>query len=565
MGLRDHLPCDIRSELVVHGRTQSFECRLLDRIGEGGMATVYLAEHEGRRVAVKYLNPEIMLSQDTALDRFVREASLLKGIRHPNIVRIYNLGVDQEDCPFLVMELVERAKTLATLIEVWRFRRSQAGEPDPATGRFRASLVPLGVLLPLMRQVIGALSELHVRGIVHRDIKPDNVLVSDVDGQCVAKLTDLGISKSLVGQDPGLTAENCVVGTPYYMSPEAVTGCRIDTTSGKAWYVGKQSDVWGIGVMLYELVTGCLPYTADIGGLPSASRLQSSQERANLMAAQVVGKVADAKFRHEPLGKYVEDPNRTLAEMIDICLTKEPWLRPQDAETLLPLIGLAEEEERNRGRTSDHSGPCASLPSKLISGVRSKSFGEAPTVASNPPPRLSAEPPMTVRDKADKKPHGTAGKRRMPRWPVAVLALAALAIGALVAYPYVQDVFPWFGQTTVSAPISSPSIVAPATARPLVSAPPRRQPDSGPARSTVAYQVLQQGRAAFRAGDCRTASKHMRAIQAAYPAFPETYRILGDCAHRAGDQAEARENYGRYLEFEGVVPLPPEALKIVNQ
>lgn len=563
MGLRDHLPCVIRSEIIANGRTHSFECRLLDRIGEGGMATVYLAEHEGRRVAVKYLNPELMRSQDTALDRFVREAGLLKGIRHPNIVRIYNLGVDQEDCPFLVMELVEHAKTLATLIEVWRFRRSRAGEPNPATGRYRSSLVPLGVLLPLMRQVIGALAELHARGIVHRDIKPDNVLVSDIEGQCTAKLTDLGISKSLVGKDPGLTAENCVVGTPYYMSPEAVTGCRIDSASGKAWYVGKQSDVWGMGVVLYELVTGCLPYAADLGDLPATSRLQSSQERANLMAAQVVGKVADAKFRHEPLSRFVEEPNRTLADMIDACLIKEPWLRPQDAEALLALIDLAQEEERERGRSSDHSGPCASLPSGLVSGVRSKTFGEAPTMASNPPPHPTP-PPSSVPPSAPGPKPRAEPRPGISRWTRAAFVLGALAVSGLVAYPFAVDGIQSLdnGAAGVSS-LPSPA-TTPVLASPQVSAPPRRRPDSGPARTSVAYQILRQGQAAHRSGDCRTAVRHMRAIQAAYPSFPETYRVLGDCAKRSGDLAEARENYGRYLEFEGVEPLPPEAMRVLN-
>jgi len=563
MGLRDHLPCDIQSELLVGSQTQKLECRLLQHLGDGGMATVYLAEMDGLRVAVKYLSTELLNSQASALDRFVREASLLKGLRHPNIVRVYNLGVDQEDCPFLVMELVENAKTLATVIEVWRHRRAQAG----ATGRYRTSLVPLKVLLPLLRQVVGALAELHARGIVHRDIKPDNVLVTGTEGSEVAKLTDLGISKSLVSQDPQLTAENCVVGTPFYMAPEAVRSCIIDPANNRPWYVGKHSDVWGLGVMLYELVTGRKPYDAELEDLPLTNRQRSSQEQANLLAANIVGKVADTNFRHAPISRFVDEPNQTLAEMVDICLVKEPWLRAPDAGTLLPLIEMAEREEDRRGRVSEDFGPAGPVSVTVATGTRSEDVGELKTIASNPPPRLASAEREQARTTRPKHPGPKAAPLFTRGMKAAALA-AGLAICAYVGYANWGDglaaplralVDSGLQTAAAPAPVSAPTAVP--SPAPVVA---KRQPDPGPKPGTQAYQILKQGRASFQAGDCRTGAKHMRAILAAHPAYPEAFRILGECARRSGDLPGARDYFERYLAFEGVAPLPPEAAKVMD-
>lgn len=570
MGLRDHLPCVVRSELLVNGQQQVLECRLLSRLGEGGMATVYLAELDGRRVAVKYLSTELLQSQASALDRFVREASLLKGLRHPNIVRVYNLGVDQEDCPFLVMELVEDAKTLATLIDVWRFRRAQAGLSGTDAGRYRTSLLPLNILLPLLRQVVEALAELHAQGIVHRDIKPDNVLVTEIGGRLVAKLTDLGISKSLVSKDPQLTAENCVVGTPFYMAPEAVRGCIINLASGKAYYVDKCSDVWGIGVVLYELITGRKPYDAELEDLPLTNRQRSSQEQANLLAANVVGKVADTNFRHAPLAKYVEEPNRNLAELVEICLVKEPWLRAPDASTLLTLIELAEREEEGRDRVSEDCGtalPPASI--KLATGTRSEDVGELKTIASSPPPRQASG----VREKAEDEapevrivPAVTRAQPVFPRGLVAGFFLVALAIAGLIGYLNWRS--DWVAPL-VALTDSGPSVTVVPTSAPAPLPSPstvlaKRRSDPGPLPGTQAHRILKQGQAAFQAGDCRTATKNMRAILAAHPAFPDAFRILGECARRSGDLAAARDNFERYLDFEGVTPLPPESMKVMH-
>lgn len=566
MSLRDQLPCTIKSDLLVNGQPQVLECRLLRRIGEGGMATVYLAEMDGRRVAVKYMSTELLHNQASALDRFIREASLLKDLRHPNIVRVYNLGVDQEDCPFLVMELVENAKTLATVIDVWRYRREQAGEPDPATGRYRTSLMPLKVLLPLLRQVVVALAELHARDIVHRDIKPDNVLVTEVDGRLVAKLTDLGISKSLSSKDPQLTAENCVVGTPFYMAPEAVTGCRFDPSTGRSWYVGKHSDDWSLGVVVYELITGRKPFDADLEDLPLTNRQRSSQEQANLLAANIIGKVADAKFRHAPLVKFVAEPNQSLAELVDICLVKEPWLRAPDAGTLLALIEMAEREEERRERVSEDFGP---EPASIRVGQTiSEGVGDLPTMASNPPPSLSVEPhPKTVEYSAEAADKPRAKSKLLSRGVVTGFILLVLAAAGYVGYGSLKDGWraPLVALTgpgeTESAASSALPKVPPSVPQPIVF---KRPPGPGPTQGTQAYRIYRQGVASFQAGDCTTATKDMRAILAAYTSFPEPFRILGECARRSGDLAGARDNFRHYLGFEGVAPLPPEAMKVVN-
>jgi TolB-like protein/tetratricopeptide (TPR) repeat protein len=221
---------------------------LLRELGRGGMATVHLAIQEslGREVALKRLAPTGGDADGVAAERFLREARIAASLHHPNILPIHDFGV-HEGVPYLAMEY-EAGGTIA-----------------PMTGE---KLAPREALR-LVRDVASALDYAHARGVVHRDIKPDNIL-RRADGG--AMLSDFGIARLMQG-DSVLTTEGTSVGTPHYMSPEQLRGEKVDG----------RSDLYGLGVVLWQLLTGELPYSgtdawsigtqhlaADIPRLPPA-------------------------------------------------------------------------------------------------------------------------------------------------------------------------------------------------------------------------------------------------------------------------------------------------------
>jgi serine/threonine protein kinase len=203
---------------------------VLDVLGRGGMGVVYRARDArlGRVVAIKMLT-EGFSGNTEMLQRFYREASQTGALRHNNIVIVFDAG-DQEGEPYIVMEFVE-------------------GVPLDKTIKDRIDL-PLEVALSIVEQVCLALAYAHHNGVIHRDVKPANVIVQR-DG--TAKLLDFGIARDEARIDQSLTSTGTLVGTPAYMAPERFRGAPIDG----------RSDIFSAGVLLYQLLTGRLPFDAD--------------------------------------------------------------------------------------------------------------------------------------------------------------------------------------------------------------------------------------------------------------------------------------------------------------
>jgi serine/threonine protein kinase len=217
--------------------------RLVSLIGRGGMGSVWKAEHLGLRapVAVKLIDQSIDMLPE-ALSRFHREAQSAASLRSPHVVQILDHGVDDAtQVPFIVMELME-GESLAARLE--RVKRLSA----PETARF-------------VSHVARALARAHEAGIVHRDLKPDNVFLVKNDDEEIAKVLDFGIAKSKAHAMASDTATRTgsVLGTPYYMSPEQISGSK---------EVDYGTDLWALAVIAYEALTGQRPYNADtVGGL----------------------------------------------------------------------------------------------------------------------------------------------------------------------------------------------------------------------------------------------------------------------------------------------------------
>jgi serine/threonine-protein kinase len=272
--------------------------RILDKIGEGGMGAVYLAEHTllGRRAAIKVLLPSFSADQ-AIVRRFFNEARAVTRIADPGIVQVFDFGIHTDNSAFIVMELLEGETMSRRQKRVRRFAASDA--------------------VRLVRMTCTSLAAAHAKGVVHRDLKPDNIfIVGDpaVTGGERPKILDFGIAK-LSGEAPEMhkTRTGALIGTPMYMSPEQCRG---------AGEVDHRSDIYSIACVTYKLITGRAPF--DGAGS---------------------GEVIAAHLREPPPFAAALVPD--LPDMIDLilqrCLKKDPAQRYQSMTELADALGQVEQ------------------------------------------------------------------------------------------------------------------------------------------------------------------------------------------------------------------------------
>jgi serine/threonine protein kinase len=217
---------------IIAGRYQ-----IIELLGEGGMGAVYRGVHVTlqKRVAVKFLHPELSRSTEV-VSRFQREAVAAANLEHPNVVAAHDFGRDESGAFFLVMDFIDGATLGALLDERTRLEPSE--------------------VLHIARHVGAALARAHEMDIVHRDLKPDNIVLVQRDGDPLfAKVIDFGIAKvsGRMGSGQTLTQVGMVFGTPEYMAPEQALGAEVD----------RRADLYALGVLLFECLTGRRPYVSD--------------------------------------------------------------------------------------------------------------------------------------------------------------------------------------------------------------------------------------------------------------------------------------------------------------
>ena len=271
--------------------------RVLEPIGSGAMGRVFLAEDPvlGRRVAIKVMHPS-RAGDPAARARFLRESRATAAVEHQNVVTIHQVGEEAAPgapggLPFLVMQFL-RGETLAGY-------------------RVRDGEVPLPEVLRIGRQIAEGLWAAHRCGLIHRDIKPENIFLEGPDRE--VKIIDFGLARDIVG-DPSLqrmTTEGAVVGTPAYMSPERIGDRQLDA----------RSDLFGLGVILYELLAQRLPFagTSLMAMLASISRGEPT-----------------------PLKDVAPEVPEDVADLVMRLIAHEPDDRPSDARTVAPALAKLE-------------------------------------------------------------------------------------------------------------------------------------------------------------------------------------------------------------------------------
>ncbi len=355
---------------------------IIRKLGSGGMANVYLAMDQelGRRVAIKILDDR-HARDEQFVERFRREAQNAGGLSHPNIVSIYDRG-DSEGTYYIAMEHVE-GRTLKELIV--------ARGPSP-----------LGIAIDYTRQILSALRFAHRNGIVHRDIKPHNVIV---DGEGRVKVMDFGIARA--GAASQMTEAGSIIGTAQYLSPEQARGAPVDQTS----------DLYSTGIVLYELLTGAVPFT---GETPVEIAMK------HLSQAPV------------PPSAHRPEVPRDLDYVVLRALAKDPAQRYHSAE----------EMDSDLERIARGIGVSAETAEAATSVLSRTDVGEAATTIGPAAPPTTTYTPGRYYEYDEPPRH-----RSVWPWLLAILLVAGALVGGWFVYQGFQD------QLSQAKPVAVPDVV----------------------------------------------------------------------------------------------------------
>src|SRR5437764_530632 len=362
--------------------------KIVRKLGTGGMANVYLAEDQelGRRVAIKILDDR-HAADEQFVERFRREAKNAAGLSHPNIVSIYDRG-EAEGTYYIAMEFLD-GRSLKELI----LTRGPA---------------PVSIAIDYARQILAGLRFAHRHGIVHRDIKPHNVII---DGEGRAKVTDFGIARAGASQ---MTEAGSIIGTAQYLSPEQARGTQVDQTS----------DLYSLGIVLYELLTGSVPFTGDTPVEIAMKHLSAVPQRPSAMRPEIPHDLDMVVLR--ALAKDPADRYQSAEEM--------------DADLERVARGLRISPETEEAATTVLRGAdlAASAPTTI---------SRAPTAVTQMRP--PAGPPPPVYYDYDEPP----SRRTIWPWLLAILLVAAAAIAGVYVYRQLQH------ELNATKPVGVPYLV----------------------------------------------------------------------------------------------------------
>jgi serine/threonine-protein kinase len=508
--------------------------RILCKVGQGGMGAVYKALHLAfdELRALKVISPEL-LSDELFVKRFKHEAVITRKLQHPNAVRVDDIDEAEDGRPFIVMEFIE-GQSLKKLIQ-------------------EAGPLPMPRVCDIIRQVARALEAAHRLGMIHRDIKPENIaLIQTPEGE-QAKVLDFGIAKvkeaRLGSESSGMTmtGTGVVIGTPQYMSPEQAMGKRGDELDGR-------SDLYSLGVVMYQMLTGDLPFKADT--------------TMEMLLAHVQKPPAPIRELHPEL-----PIPEGIARLVMRLLEKDPKLRPASAKALIEEIDRAQQETAPLGATRVLRPTTVVLPEE----VRAAQAAAAPPssgaagVAAKPEP---AKPRVVIeRGRAPQPPAVIAPPAgKSSQWGLlAGIAVLVIVIGGGGWYflhrPSVPTTEP---QITSPLPTGTTSPAAQGTTSGSTTSPagqtkgptqPAAQPEASPAasRSNAAGSASGSPRGTRAPGGAQPTQRSNPRLDVAAPGEPTPAKrgvdqqkvssalALGDMYLRRGEYSAAIDEYQKGL------------------
>jgi len=367
--------------------------RIVRKLGSGGMANVYLAEDEdlGRRVAIKILN-ERYANDDLFIERFRREAKSAAALSHPNIVSVYDRG-EAEGTYYIAMEVIE-GRSLKELI-------------------MTRGPLPIAQALSYTHEILEALRFAHRHGIIHRDIKPHNILIGER-----LKVTDFGIARAGASQ---MTEAGSIMGTAQYLSPEQARGAPVTASS----------DLYSAAIVLYEMLTGKVPFTGD-------SAIEIAMKHLN--------------DPPKPPSKIRPEIPKELDAVVLRALAKNPEDRYQTAEEFSEDLHRVEAGLPLAPETSEAATALLTGAAFMGGGGSTEVLaGTAVTTPGSPPPPTTRRPPPPYGpgyyDEPPKK------RRRWAPWLLVLLLLAAAGIAGWYVFSQIQD------QLAANEPVAVPNVV----------------------------------------------------------------------------------------------------------
>jgi beta-lactam-binding protein with PASTA domain/tRNA A-37 threonylcarbamoyl transferase component Bud32 len=365
--------------------------RIVRKLGSGGMANVYLAEDEdlGRRVAIKILN-ERYANDDLFIERFRREAKSAAALSHPNIVSVYDRG-EAEGTYYIAMEVIE-GRSLKELI-------------------MTRGPLPIAQALAYTHEILDALRFAHRHGIIHRDIKPHNILIGER-----LKVTDFGIARAGASQ---MTEAGSIMGTAQYLSPEQARGAPVTASS----------DLYSAGIVLYEMLTGKVPFSGDSAIEIAMKHLNDPPKPPSKIRPEIPDELDAVVLR--ALSKNPEDRYQTAEEFSEDLHRVEAGLplAPETSEAATALLAGAA-LVGDGGSTEVLAGTAVTTPG-----------GRPPTTRRPPPPYGPGyydEPPRK--------------RRRWAPWLLVLLLLAAAGIAGWYVFSQIQD------QLAANEPVAVPNV-----------------------------------------------------------------------------------------------------------
>jgi len=554
------------------GRVIAGNFRIDGLIGSGAMGNVYKAEQLslGKQVAIKVLHPHLM-GDEKLVGRFKREAKSASLLNHPNSIQIIDSGQDRDGTLYIAMELLT-GRDLAQVIR----------DDFP---------LPLPRVVRILSQVLSALEEAHAQRVIHRDLKPSNImLIQRRDEKDFVKVCDFGIAKAMLSESEDraamLTIQGLVCGTPEYMAPEQARAEQLD---GRA-------DLYAAAVILYQMVTGDIPFRAD-SPMAIVSRhlveapIPPSKRRPDLRLPKIIDDVVlrglekEREMRYptalafrEVLEGVLGATSGPATPVLPSARAAQPTVRDISGHDLTMQVDTgtipAQSPSQRFGTTTNLTGrPKAQTPILVTGLVALAAVSIAASIYT-----IHARRQMQQVEQANVAAIEAARATPLPSMAAAATAAAAAAPNSEPAPSAAEPAPPAVAATPPSPPVaaqeaagrehgkhhhtaassSAKSIVlaaapaaAVAPAAPVVAPPPSPAP---PPRGAV--EVLAEADKLLGQGEVADACSHGEEAKRMSPRLAAVYKFLGKCYMRAGRAPQANDNYKKYLEL---APNAPDA------